>query len=308
MWESAGVTCDGGAILTDEVGRTTVDHVWAVGDATGSADLVTGARRPVALAGPANRAGRMVADAIMGKRGHSLPGLAGTTIVRVGELTAALTGANRRLLDDAGIEYHTVHLHPLNHAGYFPGASPIHLLVHFGTDGRVLGGQAVGIEGVDKRIDVLAVAIKAGFTVKDLIDLDLAYSPPYGSAKDPINMAGMMACNVLDGTLKIWHASDVDDVLANSLVLDVRGFEEVAEGCLPGVLNIPHTELRDRMDEVTAAANGRPVRVVCASGVRSYLAQRQLAQAGFDAANLSGGMLTLRASLGDRASDLITVS
>lgn len=270
VWESAGVTCDGGAILTDEMGRTAVDHVWAVGDATASADLVTGARRPVALAGPANRAGRLVADAIMGKRAHSLPGLAGTAIVRVGELTAALTGANRRSLDEAGMQYHTVHLHPLNHAGYFPGASPIHLLVHFGPDGRVLGGQAVGNAGVDKRIDVLAVAIKANFTVMDLIDLDLAYSPPYGSAKDPINMAGMMASNVLDGTLKTWHASDVDDVLANALVLDVRGASEVAEGCLPGVLNIPHTELRDRMDEVMAAADGRPVRVVCASGVRSW--------------------------------------
>lgn len=145
--------------------------------------------------------------------------------MRVGELTAALTGANRRSLDQAGVEYHTVHLHPLNHAGYFPGASQIHLLVHFGHDGRVLGAQAVGNDGVDKRIDVLAAAIKAGFTVADLVDLDLAYSPPYGSAKDPVNMPGMMACNV--------------------------------------------------------------------------------SQAGFDAVNLSGGMLTLCASLGGRAAELI---
>ncbi len=308
VWEDAGIACDRGAILIDELGRTTVPDVWAVGDATVSADLVTGARRPVALAGPANRAGRLVADAIMGKRGHTLPGLVGTAIVRVGELTAALTGANRRSLDEAGVDYQTVHLHPLNHAGYFPGATQIHLLLHFGSDGRVLGAQAVGNEGVDKRIDVLAVAIKAGFTVTDLIDLDLAYSPPYGSAKDPVNMAGMMASNVLDGTLKLWHTSDVDDVLATSLVLDVRGADEVAEGCLPGVLNIPHTELRGRMDEVREAAKGRPVRVLCASGVRSYLAQRQLAHAGFDAANLSGGMLTLRASLGERASELITIN
>lgn len=306
-WEAAGVTCDRGAILVDDMGRTAVEHVWAVGDATASADLVTGARRPVALAGPANRAGRLVADAIMGRRGHTLPGLAGTAIVRVGELTAALTGANRRSLLEAGVEHHTVHLHPLNHAGYFPGATQIHLMVHFGEDGRVLGAQAVGNDGVDKRIDVFAVAIKAGFTASDLIDLDLAYAPPYGSAKDPVNMAGMMASNVLDGTLTLWHARDVDDVLANSLVLDVRSAEEVADGCLPGILNIPHTELRGRMAEVEEAAAGRPVSVVCASGVRSYLAQRQLVQAGFEAANLSGGMLTLRASLGDRAADLITV-
>ncbi|RMB62046.1 FAD-dependent oxidoreductase [Tessaracoccus antarcticus] len=308
LWEQAGVSCERGAILTDEMGHTSVEGIWAVGDATASADLVTGARRPVALAGPANRAGRLVADAIMGRRGHALPSLAGTAIVRVGELTVALTGANRRALDDAGLEYHTVHLHPLNHAGYFPGASQIHLLLHFGSDGRVLGAQAIGNDGVDKRIDVLSVAIKAGFTVRDLVDLDLAYSPPYGSAKDPVNMAGMMACNVLDGTLTLWHASDIDDVLATALVLDVRSAAEVAEGSLPGVLNIPHTELRDRMGEVREAADGRPVRVLCASGVRSYLAQRQLVHAGFDAANLSGGMLTLIAGLGARASQLITTN
>lgn len=306
VWEEAGVACERGAIRVDGAGHTNLERIWAVGDATASTDLVTGALRPVALAGPANRAGRLVADAIMGKRGHTLPGLLGTSIVRVGELTAAMTGANRRSLDSAEIEYETVHLHPLNHAGYFPGATQIHLMLHFGTDGRVLGAQAVGNDGVDKRIDVLAVAIKAGFTVADLIDLDLAYAPPCGSAKDPVNMAGMMASNVLDGTLKLWQASDIDDVLANTLVLDVRSAQEVADGALPGVLNIPHTEVRDRMDEVTAAADGRPVRVLCASGMRSYLAQRQLVQAGLDAANLSGGMLTLRASLGRRAEELVT--
>ncbi len=296
LWEDAGIACDRGAILVDEVGRTNVEHVWAVGDATASADLVTRARRPVALAGPANRAGRLVADAIMGHRGHRLPGLVSTAIVRVGELTAALTGANRRGLAEAGIRFHTIHLHPLNHAGYFPGASQIHLMLHFGTDGKVLGAQAVGADGVDKRIDVLSVAIKAGMSVHDLIDLDLAYAPPYGSAKDPVNMAGMMAANVLDGTLKLWYADQVHDILAGSLVLDVRSREEVATGQLPGALNIPHTELRDRLDEVRDAAAGRPVRVMCASGVRSFLAHRQLDQAGFDSANLSGGMLTMRAT------------
>lgn len=304
VWKEAGVRCSGGAILTDEVGRTTVPHVWAVGDATASADLVTGKKRPVALAGPANRAGRLVADAIMGRMGHRLPGLAGTAIVRVGQLTAAMTGANRRTLDEAGIPHHTIHLHPLNHAGYFPGATQIHMMMHFGTDGKVLGAQAVGADGVDKRIDVLAVAIKAGLDVHDLIDLDLAYAPPYGSAKDPVNLAGMMAANVLDGTLALWHASDVGDVLGRALVLDVRSQEEVATGTLPGALNIPHTQLRDRMDEVREAAHGRPVRVVCASGMRSYLAHRQLVQAGFDSANLSGGTLTLRAALGLRADEL----
>lgn len=182
----------------------------------------------------------------------------------------------------------------------------MHMLVHFGAeDGRVLGAQAVGRDGVDKRIDVLAVAIKAGFTVHDLIDLDLAYSPPYSSAKDPVNMAGMMASNVLDGTLELWDVSHLGEVLSGALVLDVRSPHEFAGGHLAGSLNIRHTELRDRMDEVRAAANGRPVRVICASGVRSYLAHRQLVQAGFDSANFSGGMLTLEAALGSRSEGFI---
>ena len=305
VWEAAGVTCDRGAIVTDDSGRTNVAHIWAAGDATCSADLVTGSKRPVALAGPANRAGRLVADAIMGRQGHLLPKLAGTAIVRVGELTAALTGANRRSLHEAGMAFHTIHLHPLNHAGYFPGATQIHLMVHFDTEGKILGAQAVGEAGVDKRIDVLAVAIKAGFTVHDLMDLDLAYSPPYGSAKDPVNMAGMMGSNVLDGTLTLWHAEDVEKALETTLVLDVRSAAEVTAGHLPGALNIPHTELRGRLGEVTEAAAGRPVSVMCASGVRSYLALRQLTHAGIEASNLSGGMLTLVARLGDRAADLI---
>lgn len=305
VWEAAGIKCSRGAIEVDDRGRTNIERIWAVGDATVSVDGVTGARRPVALAGPANRAGRLVADAIMGKLGHAIPDVAGTAIVRVGRQTAALTGANRRALDEAGIEYRTIHLHPNNHAGYFPGASLIHLLVHFGTDGRVLGAQAVGHAGVDKRIDVLATAIKAGFTVDDLIDLDLAYSPPYGSAKDPVNMAGMMASNVLDGSHAIWHAADLPEVLAESLVLDVRSRGEFSSGHLPGALNIPHLELRERMDEVREAAAGRSVRVHCASGMRSYLAHRQLVQAGFDSANLSGGLLTLRAAVGPAIGELL---
>lgn len=216
-----------------------------------------------------------------------------------------MTGANRRALEDAGIEYHTVHSHSLDHAGYFPGATQIHLVVHFGTDGRLLGAQAVGESGVDKRIDVLAVALRAGMSVHDLIDLDLAYSPPYGSAKDPVNIAGMMAANVLDHTMDLWHAADLDDVLANRLILDVRSPAEVATGHLPGMLNIPHTELASRLDEVRAAAGGRAIAVHCASGMRSYLAHRQLVQAGFDSANLSGGMLTLRAELGGRLDDIL---
>lgn len=308
VFEQAGVACERGAIVVDGHGRTSVPDVWAVGDATLSVDAVTGARRPVALAGPANRAGRQVADDIVrGDRGaRRVPRPLGTAIIRVGRLTAAMTGANRASLEAAGIEHVTLRLHPNDHAGYFPGASPIHLVVHIGAeDGLLLGAQAVGAAGVDKRIDVLATAIRAGMRVGDLIDLDLCYSPPYGQAKDALNLAGMVGSNVLDGTLRLWDAHDLDEVRRTALILDVSSRREFAAAHLPGALNIPHTELRERLDEVRAAAAGRPVRVHCLSGVRSAIAHRVLAQAGFDSASLSGGMLTLRAVLGARAGDVL---
>ncbi|MBS1697817.1 MAG: FAD-dependent oxidoreductase [Actinobacteria bacterium] len=307
VFEQAGVTCERSAIVVDERGRTSLPGVWAVGDATVSTDAVTGIRRPVALAGPANRAGRLVADDILRPgTARPIPHPVGTAIVRIGALSAALTGANRAALDAAGIGYRTIHLHPNQHAGYFPGATQLHLILHFREpDGLLLGGQAVGAEGVDKRIDVIATAIRSGMVVDDLIDLDLAYSPPYGQAKDPVNLAGMVGENVRTATLALWYAQDVDRVLGEAFVLDTRSRAEFATGHLPGALNIPHTELRERLDEVRTASAGRPVRVMCASGVRSAIAHRVLAQAGFDSASLSGGILTLRAALGDRAAELL---
>ena len=309
IFEAAGVACVNGALVVDEHGRTSLPGVWAVGDATAATDPVTGVVRPVPLAGPANRAGRLVADAIVRpESARPIPQPLGTAIVRVGALTAALTGANRAALDAAGIDYRTLHLHPNQHAGYFPGASQLHLMLHVGAaDGRLLGAQAVGADGVDKRIDVLASALRGGLSVADLIDLDLAYAPPYGQAKDAVNLAGMVGANVLDGTLRLWYAGDLDRIEDQVLLLDVRSRAECATGQLPGSLNIPHTELRDRLDEVRGAAQGRPVRVLCASGVRSAIAHRVLTQAGFDSASLSGGMLTLRATLGDRATALLAV-
>jgi NADPH-dependent 2,4-dienoyl-CoA reductase/sulfur reductase-like enzyme/rhodanese-related sulfurtransferase len=308
VFEAAGVATERGAIVVDEHGATNLPHVWAAGDAVVSTDAVTGARRPVALAGPANRAGRQVADAILRPEvARPIPAALGTAIVRVGELAAGMTGANRAALAAAGIAHHTVHLHPSQHAGWFPGATALHLVLHFAADGRILGAQAVGADGVDKRLDVIATAIRGGLTVGDLIDLDLAYAPPFGAAKDPVNLAGMAASNVLDGTLTLWHAADLDAVTASSLVLDVRSRAEFASGHVPGALNIPHTELRDRLGEVLEASAGRPVRALCGSGVRSHIAHRVLAQAGFDSASLSGGMLTLRAALGrDAESRLVT--
>jgi NADPH-dependent 2,4-dienoyl-CoA reductase/sulfur reductase-like enzyme/rhodanese-related sulfurtransferase len=306
--EAAGIVCDRGAIVIDEHGQTNDPHIWAVGDAVVSTHQVTGIGRPIPLAGPANRAGRLVADAILRPdSARPLPRLIGTAIVRVGRLTAALTGANRAALRTSGIPHHTLHLHAGDHASYFPGAESMHLVVHFGTDGRLLGAQGVGAAGIDKRIDVLGAALKAGLSVDDLIDLDLAYAPPYSAAKDPIMMAGLMGDNVQTGVLRLWHADEVDAVMASALVLDVRTRAEFATGHLPGALNIPHTELRGRLDEVRTSAVGRPVRVLCAAGLRSYIAHRILGAAGFDSASLSGGNQTLRAWLAAQGrADLLT--
>src|SRR5690606_19830373 len=212
---------------------------------------------------------------------------------------------NRASLERDGIDAHTIHVHPNQHAGYFPGASSMHLVVHVGRDGRILGAQGVGADGVDRRIDVIATAMRGELTADALIDLDLAYSPPYGQAKDAVNLAGMVAENVLNGTLRLWYANDLEAVSRTSLVLDVRSREEFASGHVRGALNIPHTQLRGRMHEVRERAGSRPVRVLCGSGVRSHIAHRVLVDAGLDSASLSGGMLTLRATLGPREDDVI---
>ncbi len=284
-----------GAIRVDADQRTSDPHIWAVGDAVEVTQAITGARIPVPLAGAANRQGRRAADSICERRTTPQASVLGTAIVRVFGLTAATTGANQATLRKAGIEHEVMHIHPGDHAGYYPGSEQVHLVASFAPDGTLLGAQGVGRAGVDKRIDILAVAIRAGMSADDLAELELAYAPPYGSAKDPVNMLGFVAQNVLDGTMPQWQAQDLDEVMANTLVLDVRSRSEHAEGHLDGSLNIPHLELRQRLDEVRAVENGRAVSVHCASGVRSYLATRVLLSEGFDARNLSGGWLTLKA-------------
>jgi len=312
---TSGIELDRGAIVVNDHGQTSAPNVWAVGDATVSTDAVTGVRRPVMLAGPANRAGRLVADHIFNPNtdrpntarpntdrpntSRPIPSALGTAIVRVGELTAAMTGANTAALDAAGIEYDTLHLHPNNHAGYFPGAQQLHLTVHMRKgDGLLVGAQIVGKQGADKRIDVLATAIRAGLTAPELMDLDLAYAPPYGSAKDPVNFAGMAAENVLSGQLTLWYPQDYATFGDSVFVLDVRSAAEFATGHLPSATNIPHVVLRENLDRVRELAGGRPIRVTCQSGVRSYIAHRILVDAGFDSASLSGGMITYKAVVG----------
>ena len=301
--EVAGIETRRGYILVDDRGRTSADDVYAVGDAAVGRDH----DRPVALAGPANRGGRLVADAIADAdtgeaTARPIPRPLGTAIVRIGGLTAAMTGENRQALDAAGTQYFTVHTHANQHAGYFPGAQPVHILMHVGTDGQILGAQAVGADGVDRRIDVIATAMRAGMKAPDLIDLDLAYAPPYGQAKDPVNQTGMVAHNVLTGELIL---TGPDALTEDMPVLDVRTMGEYAAGHMPNSLNIPHTQLRDRLDEVRAwvdeSVGERPFVVMCAAGVRSWIGYRIVRAAGFNVTMLSGGIQTLRAWLGEKA-------
>ena len=301
--EAAGIETSRGYILVDEHGRTSVDDVYAVGDGTVGRDH----DRPVALAGPANRGGRLIADAIADAASGTvtarpIPRPQGTAIVRVGGLTAAMTGENRQALDAAGTQYFTVHTHANQHAGYFPGAKPVHILMHVGTSGQILGAQAAGADGVDRRIDVIATAMRAGLKAPDLIDLDLAYAPPYGQAKDPVNQTGMVAHNVLTGELVL---TGPDALTEETPILDVRTPGEYATGHMPNSLNIPHTQLRDRLDEVRTwvdeSVGERPFVVMCAVGVRSWIGYRIVRAAGFNVTMLSGGIQTLRAWLGDRA-------
>jgi rhodanese-related sulfurtransferase len=279
-----------GGVRVDEHMRTSDSAVWAVGDAVEVRDPVTGGYGLVPLAGPANRQGRIVADNIAG-RPSAYRGTLGTSIVRVFDLVAATTGASAKALTRAGVPFQAVHLHPGSHAGYYPGAKPIHLKVLFapGT-GKLLGAQAVGEDGVDKRIDVIATALHHGGTVHDLAELELAYAPPFGSAKDPVNLAGMAAQNLLAGDVAAaqWHEVDAM-VKAGAGLLDVREAAERERGALPGSLHIPLGQLRSRLGELD---RGREWLVYCASGQRSYNACRVLSQHGYRCRNLTGAYRT----------------
>lgn len=298
-----------GFIPTDEFGRTESSFVWAAGDATLAQDAVSGDLRSIALGGPANRAGRILADNIAGGRGkhRSIPPQYGTAILRLGALTVAMTGANQAAAVAGNMDAVPLHLHPNNHAGYFPDAKPIHLTVHMATGtGRVIGAQAVGSgDGVDKRIDVLATAIAAGFTVEDLQDLDLCYSPPYGSAKDPVNFAGYLGQNVLERQVVLWYADQYATESPQDCYLDVRSRREHEADSLPGTLNVPHTEVRSRVEEIKEWAQGRTVRTLCATGIRSYNAHRVLTANGIPSASLSGGLTSFRARYPTDAEDTV---
>jgi NADPH-dependent 2,4-dienoyl-CoA reductase/sulfur reductase-like enzyme/rhodanese-related sulfurtransferase len=288
-----------GGIAVDDRQRTSDPHVYAVGDAAEKRDRLTGDSTLVPLANLANRHGRLVADVIAGRPVRSRSAV-GTSIVKVLGLTAAATGWSEKRLRDAKRPHSVIHIHPASHAGYYPGGRPMALkLLLDPADQRILGAQAVGVDGVDKRIDVLATALAAGLTAPELADLELAYAPPYGSAKDPVNMLGYVADNratATTGTLQ-WHETG-QAVCDGAVLLDVRTPAEHAAGALPGSLNIPVDELRARLAEVPA---DRPVVVYCQVGLRGHTAARILAQHGRDdVRNLDGGWLTWRAGQGRR--------
>jgi NADPH-dependent 2,4-dienoyl-CoA reductase/sulfur reductase-like enzyme/rhodanese-related sulfurtransferase len=283
-----------GGIRVNEYLQTSDPRIWAIGDAIEVKDAVTGAWSLIPLAGPANRQGRIVANNIFG-RPSRYDGTLGTAVIRVFGLTAGCTGANEKALKRAGIPCQVIHLHPASHAGYYPGGQPIAMKIMFHPEnGRLLGAQAVGRDGVDKRIDVLATALKAGMTVHDLADLELAYAPPYGSAKDPVNLAGMAAQNVLAGDVAVaqWH--ELDKVSrGEAVLLDVRTTPERQKGEIPGSLHIPLHELRARLSELP---KDKEIIVHCQSGQRSYFACRMLSQMGYRVRNLTGSYRTWKAA------------
>ncbi|WP_303908581.1 FAD-dependent oxidoreductase [Thiohalomonas denitrificans] len=285
-----------GGIRVDEHMRTSDPSIYAAGDAVEVRDAITGEWTLMPLAGPANRQGRIAADHIFGRESRYRSSQ-GSSILKVFDMTGGGTGVSEKSLRRAGIHYRKVYVHPNGHAAYYPGTHPMHLKLLFRADsGHLLGAQAVGFDGVDKRIDVLATAIHAGMTVYDLEELELSYAPPYGSAKDPVNIAGFVAANLLRGDVKPWYAEEWPALVEQGGVLvDLRTPKEFASWNIPGAINIPIGELRGRIGELDAYRD-RGLYLYCLSGFRSYLGVRQLTQNGFERVyNLSGGVKTFMA-------------
>ena len=288
-----------GSIVVNDRMETSVPDIYAVGDAVQVKHFVTGQDVLLSLAGPANKQGRIAADNICGGDSH-YTGSQGSSVIKVFDMTAATTGVNETNAKKAGLDVDTVILSPMSHAGYYPGGKVMTMKVVFEKETyRLLGAQIVGYEGVDKRIDVLATAIRAGIKATELKDLDLAYAPPYSSAKDPVNMAGFMIENIEKGVLKQWHLADVETLPRDGSVtlLDTRTVGEFAHGHMDGFSNIPVDELRERLGKLDKS---KPVYVICQSGLRSYIACRILAGNGFECYNFSGGFRFYDAVIHDR--------
>lgn len=281
-----GVT---GGIKVNSFMQTSDESIYAVGDAVEVKDLITGKPALIPLAGPANRQGRIAVDNIYGLK-REYRDTQGSAVCKVFDLTFAMTGLSEKQAVKNAIRYDKVYVHPANHASYYPGATSISLKMIYDPDtGRVLGAQAVGLDGVEKRIDVFAVAIRAGMTVYDLEEMELCYAPPYGSAKDPVNYAGFVAANLLRGHSEHFHANEVLALKPDQRLLDVRTLEEVQAGMIPGAVHIPLHELRQKQSELSPE---KEYMIYCQAGLRGYLAYRILKQRGFRASNLDGGYKT----------------
>lgn len=291
-----------GGIKVDQYMRTSDPDIYAVGDAVEVKDFVSGQDALIPLAGPANKQGRIAADNIAG-RSSAYDGTQGTSVVKVFDMTVASTGDNERQLQRSGIKYQKSIIHPNSHAGYYPGALPMSIKLIFSPDdGKILGAQIVGYDGVDKRIDVISTAIRAGMTVYDLEKLELAYAPSYSSAKDPVNMAGFVAANILKGDCDVFHWNEVDARDRDKTVLiDVRTPLEYSMGTIDGAINIPVDDLRGRLGEIP---KDKEILVFCQVGLRGYLATRILKQHGFaNVKNLSGGYKTYEMATGRQSNE-----
>lgn len=278
-----------GHIKVDEHMRTNKDGVFAVGDAISVKDFVNGNETFIPLAGPANRQGRIVADNIANIN-SKYKGTLGTSIIKVFDMVAASTGNNERTLNKYGIKYNKVYLHPMSHAGYYPNATPLTIKVVYDVEGKILGAQALGYEGVDKFIDVIATTIKFGGTMDDLTELELAYAPPFLSAKSPANMAGFMAQNQSKSLIDVINIDELKDFNPEkSILLDVRDEEEVINGAIKGAINIPVNNLRKNISKLD---KNKEILIYCAVGIRGYIAGRILTHNGFKVKNLNGGYKT----------------
>ncbi|OXT07116.1 CoA-disulfide reductase [Thermoanaerobacterium thermosaccharolyticum] len=296
---------DRGGIKVNEYLQTSDPDIYAVGDAIEVKDYINGSYTLIPLAGPANKQGRIAADNIAGRK-TVYNGTQGTSVAKIFDLTVAATGNNETILKRVGIDYNKVIIHPNSHASYYPDALPLTIKLLFKKeDGRILGAQIVGFDGVDKRIDVIATAIRANMTVYDLEELELSYAPPYSSAKDPVNMAGFAASNILKGDISVFHWDDVEKIdMSKSLILDVRTKMEYDLGNIEGSVNIPVDDLRENLDKIP---KDKDIFVYCQVGLRGYIACRILLQNGFKSVkNLSGGYKIYKAATTD-SSD-ITIS
>lgn len=288
-----------GSIVVNDRMETSVSDIYAAGDAVQVKHYVTGEDALISLAGPANKQGRIIADNICGGDSHYL-GSQGSSVIKVFDMTAATTGINETNARKSGLNVDTVILSPMSHAGYYPGGKVMTMKVVFEKETyRLLGAQIVGFDGVDKRIDVLATAIHAGMKATQLKDLDLAYAPPYSSAKDPVNMAGFIIDNIANGVVKQWHLEDAKNLPRDGsvILLDTRTKWEYASGHIDGFVNIPVDDLRECLDEID---RGKKVYVICQSGLRSYIASRILEGNGYETYNFAGGFRFYDAVMNDR--------